>query len=125
LRTADLKKMEVFHHKGIRHVLNISKWHQATDRLKNIDLRRKLDGIATIQETIEERRLDWLGNVARQPDNNLPRRLLTARTAHPRNNCGQKHTLRDSNTAAINRMLLYNDIEAAPSNECPSKTWIP
>jgi hypothetical protein len=125
LRAADLKKMDVFLHKGIRHVLNISRWRQATERLRNSDLRKRLDNIATIQETIEERRLDWLGNVARQPDTNLPKRLLTAWIANPRNSCGQKLTLRDSNAAAINRMLVYNEILTSPSNECPSKTWIP
>ena len=131
LRADDLKKLEVFHHKGIRHVLNVSKWKQKTDRLKNCDLRRKLDGIAMIQDTIEERRLDWLGNVARQPDTNLPERLLTAWSANPRRPCGQKLTLSDSNAAAINRMLEYNqekedDSElAALSNECPSHSWVP
>jgi exonuclease III len=124
LRAANLKKLEVFHHKGIRHVLNVNKWKQKNERITNCSLRQKLDNIATIQETIEERRLDWLGNVARQPDTNLPKRLLTAWTSRPRNNCGQKLTLRDSNAAAINRMLIYNDIPA-PSKECPSKTWVP
>jgi hypothetical protein len=78
-----------------------------------------------LQETIEERRLDWLGNVARQPDTNLPKRLLTAWTDKPRKNCGQKLTLRDSNAAAINRMLVYNKIIESPSNECPSNSWVP
>jgi exonuclease III len=125
LHAADLKKLEVFHHKGIRHVLNISRLKQAMDHLKNEDLRKRLDNIATLQETIEERRLDWLGNVARQPDTNLPKRLLTAWTSNPRRNCGQKLTLRDSNAAAINRLLTYNEIEKSPSNECPSNSWVP
>jgi hypothetical protein len=57
-----------------------------------------------VQETLEERRLDWLGNVARQTDTNIPKRLLTAWISKPRNNCGQKLSLGDSNAAAINRI---------------------
>jgi hypothetical protein len=125
LHTADLKKLGVFHHKGIRHVLNVSRrWKQATEHLTNYSLRKRLDGIAMIQETIEERRLDWLGTMARQPDYNLPKRLLTA-WMKPRNNCGQKLTLRDSNVMTVNQMLEYNAIDKAPSNEYPSNSWIP
>jgi hypothetical protein len=53
LRAADLKRLEVFHHKGIRHVLNVSKWKQKEEHITNCSLRRRLDDISTIQETIE------------------------------------------------------------------------
>jgi hypothetical protein len=96
------------------------------EHLTNDSLRKRLDGIARIQETIEARGLHWLGTVARrQPDSNLPKRLITARTSKPRNNCGQKLTLRNLNAAAINRMLDYNGINKAPSKECPSNSWVP
>jgi hypothetical protein len=95
LHAADLKQLEVFHHRGIHHILNTSKWKQAMDRVKKENLR-----LAMLQEIIEERRLDWLGNVARQLDTNLPKCLLTVWTDKPRSNCSQKLTLRDSNAAA-------------------------
>jgi hypothetical protein len=88
------------------------------EHLTNDSLRKRLDGIARIQEIIEERRLDWLGIVARQPDSNFPKRLLTAWTCKQRKNCGQKLTLRDLNATAINPMLDYNGINNAPSKEC-------
>jgi hypothetical protein len=44
---------------------------------------------------------------------------------NPRNNGGQKHTLRDYSMAAINRMMVYNGVDASPSRECPLKAWIP
>jgi hypothetical protein len=125
LRAADLKKLEVFHHKGIQHVLIMSRLKQATERLTNCSLQKRLDGVATIQETIKERRLNWLGNVARQLDLNIPKKLLTAWTSRLRNNCGQKLTLRELNAMAINHKLEYNAIEAALSNECPSNSWVP
>jgi hypothetical protein len=125
LRAADQKRFEVFHHKAIRHVLNISRWKQKDDRITNESLRKRLDGIALVQETLEERRLDWLGNVARHDDTNLPKKLLTAWISKPRNNHGQKISLRDSNAAAINRMLIYNKLDESPSNECPSKKLLP
>jgi hypothetical protein len=96
LRAIDLKKLEVFHHKGIQQVLSVSRWKQATEYLTNWSLRKRLDGmIAMTQETIKERRLDWLGTVARRAHSNLPKRLLTAWASKTRNNCGQKLTLRD------------------------------
>jgi hypothetical protein len=125
IRAADLKKLEVFHHKAMRHILNISKWQQATTRLTNERLRKKLDYIATMEEVIDERRLDWLGIIARQADDKLPKKFLTAWVMNPRKNGGQKHTLRDYNAAAINRMLTYNGVSDNPSRECPSKSWLP
>jgi hypothetical protein len=125
LRAEDQKSLEVFHHKAIRHVLNISRWKQKDDRITNENLRKRLDGIALVQETLEERRLDWLGNIARHDDTNLPKTLLTAWISKPRINHGQKISLRDSNAAAINRMLIYNKLDESPSNECPSKKWLP
>jgi hypothetical protein len=73
LQAAYLKKLEVFHLKGIQHVLNVSKWKQATEQLTNCSLQKRLNGVATIQESIEERRLNWLGTMARQPNSNLPK----------------------------------------------------
>jgi hypothetical protein len=65
---ADLKKLEVFHHKAMRHILCITKWQQATTRLTNENLRKKMDYIAMMEEVIDERRLDWLRNIERQTD---------------------------------------------------------
>ena len=93
---ADLKKLEIFHHKAMRHILNISKWQQATMRLTNEHLQKKLEYIAMMEEVINERRLDWLGNIARQSDDKLPEKVLTAWITNPRKNGGQKHTLRDT-----------------------------
>ena len=78
-----------------------------------------------MEEIIDERRLDWLGNVARQSDDKLPKRFLTAWIMNPRKNGGQKHTLRNYNASAINQMLTYNGVNTNPSNECPSKLWLP
>ena len=125
IRAADLKKLEVFHHKAMRHILSISKWQQASTRLKNEELQKKMDYIATMEEVIDKRRLDWLGNIARQSDDKLPKRFLTAWIMNPRKNGGQKHTLRDYNATAINQMLVYNGVDPDPSRECPSKAWIP
>jgi hypothetical protein len=125
IRAADLKKLEVFHHKAMRHILCITKWQQATTRLTNGNLRKKMDYIARMEEVIDERRLYWLGNIARQTDKKLPKRFLTAWIMNPRNNGGQKHTLRDYSTAAINQMLVDNGVDVSPSRECPSKAWIP
>jgi hypothetical protein len=61
-----------------------------------------MDYIATMEEVIDEQRLDWLGNMARQSDDKLLKRFLTTWIMNPRKNGGQKHTLRDYNATAIN-----------------------
>jgi hypothetical protein len=72
IRKENFHMLEVFSHSIIGYTLNISKWQQATTRLSNKKrLRRKFDFILNMQETIDKRRLDWLGNVARQPASEL------------------------------------------------------
>jgi hypothetical protein len=121
LQAADLKKREVFHHKAMRHILCITKRDQQTTCLTNERLQRKMDYIATMEEVIDERRLDWLGNIARQSDEKLPKTFL-AWIMNPINRGGQKHTLRDYNATAINQMLTYNGMDKKPLKECPSKS---
>jgi hypothetical protein len=43
IRAVDLEKLEVFHHKAMCHILNITKWQQATTRLTNECLQKQLD----------------------------------------------------------------------------------
>jgi hypothetical protein len=42
----------------------------------NCSLQKRLDGIAMIQEIIEERRLDWLGNVTKTTQLKSPKETL-------------------------------------------------
>jgi hypothetical protein len=63
-----------------------------------------------MQETNDERRLNWLGNVARQPDSKLCKKFLTAWIQHKKTNGVQKHMLQEYNTMAINCLLPYNKI---------------
>jgi hypothetical protein len=121
IQAGDLK-LEVFHHKAMQHILCISKWQQATTRLTNENLRKKLDYIATMEEIIDERRLYWLGNAARQSDEKLPKKFLTAWIMNPRKSGGQNQTLRDFNASSINCMLVYNGVATTPSKECPLTT---
>jgi hypothetical protein len=51
-----------------------------------------MDYITIMEEVIDEQRLDWLGNVARQTDEKLPKRFLITWIMNLRNNCGHKHT---------------------------------
>jgi hypothetical protein len=55
IQAADLKKLEVFHHnKAMRHLLCITKWQQATTRLTNKNLTKKMDYITTMEEVINK-----------------------------------------------------------------------
>jgi hypothetical protein len=72
----------------MRHILSITKWDQATTRLTNKNLRKKLDYIATMEEVIDKRRLDWLGIIARHNHEKLPNTFLTAWIMNPRSKGG-------------------------------------
>jgi hypothetical protein len=96
IRKEDLHRLEVFHHSAIRYIFNISKWQQATTRFSNKRLRNKFNFILNMQETIDERRLDWIGNVARQHDSKLCKQILTAWIQHKRTNVEQKNTLSEN-----------------------------
>jgi hypothetical protein len=52
IRAVDLKKLKVFHHKAMRHILCIMKWPQATTQLTNENLQKEMDYIATTMEKI-------------------------------------------------------------------------
>ena len=72
----------------MRHILYITKWQQATTRLTNKEVQKKMDYIVTMEEVLDEQRLDWLGSFARQSDKKLPKKFLTAWIMNPRKTRG-------------------------------------
>jgi hypothetical protein len=88
--------------------------------------KKAVDYIATMEEVINERRLDWLRNIARQSNEKLLKKFITGWIMNPpRKQKGQKQKLRDYNPTAINQMLVYSGVDTNPSKKCPSKSWIP
>jgi hypothetical protein len=61
----------------------------------------------------------------RQPNEKVPKRFLTACIMNTRKVGEQKHILQEHSALAINRMLVYNEVDTKSSKDCPSNTCIP
>ena len=54
------------------------------DRIKNGQLRRAMDNLQDIVDTIRERQMNWIGKLARKKSTNVPLRALAAWSNNPR-----------------------------------------
>ena len=68
LRKADHQKLQVFEMRCLRTILGVT----IMDKIRNEDIRQKLDLDKTITEEVEQRRLKWFGHVLRMPQHRLP-----------------------------------------------------
>ena len=102
LTAEDERKLESFHHKSIRRILNINMFEVEAERITNTKLRRKFDNIRNISEFVKERQLNWLGHLLHLPDSRQTKKLVNAWVAHPRRGKGQpQHHLRHSFRKAL------------------------
>ena len=73
----DLELLDVFHHRSIRRILNISMLQVKDERLKNSQVRKKSGNIKNLSEIWRSRLLNFAGRVARQPSSTLSRKSLS------------------------------------------------
>ncbi len=71
-----LKKLNTFHHKCLRAVLGITNSQQWEQRISSAQVRERWGDTETLTAKIASRRLQWLGHLARMPDNRLPKMCL-------------------------------------------------
>ena len=69
-------RIDNFHHQCLRCILGVSCWDQELNHVRNCDLRKRWRDEDLVSDTMRRRRLQWLGHVARMPDNRLPKQLL-------------------------------------------------
>ena len=84
LTAENQRKLNTFHHKAIRKILNITMFEVEEKKITNEEVRRKLGGIKNIDEFIRQRGLDTLATQLRLPDSRLPKKLVTAWICNPR-----------------------------------------
>ena len=73
-----IKKLEVFHMRCIRRILQI-KWDDVREfKIKNSQVRERFKNIDTIENIISKRRLIFIGKVIRMPCKCVPARLISA-----------------------------------------------
>ena len=72
------KKLEVFHMRRIRRILDIS-WDNVRDKnITNVQVRKRFHNIKNVELEIAKIRLIFLGKIIRMPNNKIPARLLSA-----------------------------------------------
>ena len=68
LRKADCRKLEVFEMRCLRSILGVT----LLDKIRNDEIRQRLNITTTITEIISKRRMKWFGHVVRMPQHRLP-----------------------------------------------------
>ena len=56
-------------------MLKVTLWH----RISNKEVRTRCGGIATVEEMLRQRRLQWLGHIRRQDDCRMPKVMAWSR----------------------------------------------
>ena len=68
LRKSDIHKLEVFEMRCLRSILGV----HLMDKIRNSDIRQRLNITKSITEEVSQRRLKWFGHVTRMPHHRLP-----------------------------------------------------
>lgn len=89
------RKLDVFHHRCIRIILGISNHEQWSKHITMREIRRKWGDDDTASTKVAQRRLQWLGHLARMPDSRVPKSVLFGWLCKPRPRCGPKKRWRD------------------------------
>ena len=82
----DRQRLDAFHHKCLRRILNIS-WR---DHITNEDVRNQSNH-KLLSQIIAKRRLTWLGHVLRMPENSIVRMAITWKPEGGKRKRGRPH----------------------------------
>ena len=72
----DEDRLDRFHYQYVRAILGVSCMNQETDHITNSELRVRWGNSDLLSDILRRRRMQWLGHVARMPDDRLPKQLL-------------------------------------------------
>jgi hypothetical protein len=96
--------------------------HQVKEeRIKNEKVRELFGGIDMVCNFVTRRRLNFIGQILRQDDRKLTKKLLTCWIQCARASSGQQSTLKDANFNAINLLLKSNSLKVI--KDCPTLSW--
>ena len=71
-----LKKLNSFHHRCVRIILGISNQQQWAQRISTREILRRWGDTEPVSNKVTRRRLEWLGHLARMPDQRMPKSAL-------------------------------------------------
>ena len=105
----DLKRLDSFHHRCIRKTLGITNQQQWDKHITSQSIRRQWGDIETMSEKVTKRRLEWLGHLARMPDNRTPKVSLFSWLPEPRPQGGPPKRWRDVIRSDLKDMQIPED----------------
>ena len=91
----DLKSLDSFHHRCIRTILGISNQQQWAQHITSESVRQQWSDSEMVTEKISKRQLDWLGHLARMPDERIPKISLFSWMPEPHPRGGPRKRWRD------------------------------
>ena len=78
IREATLKKFEVFLHRNLRKILNITITMVIDEKITNESVQKRFFNIPTIRYQLSKQQLTFIGKVVRNSEDQIPTQLLTA-----------------------------------------------
>ena len=103
------KKLDSFHHRCARTILGISNRQQWAQRISSGEIRRRWGDPVSAVEKVTARRLEWLGHLARMPDNRIPKRCLFGWLPQARPRGGPRKRWRDVIRADLRTTKVSED----------------
>jgi hypothetical protein len=123
LRKSHLDKLEVFLHRSIRRILQISMSTVQEQRLRNGKVRDMFYSIPCVRNMIAARQMDFVGKMIRGPPDRPSRNMITACCDHKRR-VGRPQTT-GKNFMVENLRLLFQDIPTVQIDRYGSlRSWI-
>ncbi|KAJ3587229.1 hypothetical protein NHX12_010827, partial [Muraenolepis orangiensis] len=118
-----IRALEQFHIRCLQRILGIT-WR---DRVPHSEVLSKTN-CRSIEATITQHQLRWLGHVVRMPSNRLPRRVLYGQLHHGRRSAGgQKKRYKDQLKTALKKCKIrpeaLEDVAADPVMTNPRRGW--
>ena len=105
-----LSRLRSFHHRCIRAMCGVTRWHTWRHRIRTAELRKRLR-VENIDFYVNLRMLRWAGHVARMGHERLPRRFLTSWVRHPRPHGRPQFTFGHTLNKTLARAGLPTDFE--------------
>jgi hypothetical protein len=95
LKKKQIGNLENFHRRCMRGILGITRGQQWEQRIKTSEIKEKVGMSESMDDIIRQRRMRWLGHVARMGEERIPKRMLFGWLEHPRPAHGVKRRWKD------------------------------
>lgn len=113
----DENRLDAFHHRCLRAILGVSRLDQQLHHITNNELRCRWGDPGMISDVLRQRRLQWLGHVARMQDERLPKQILFGWLPHTRPAHGPRLRWKDRVAADLKKLDVTKWYEIAQKRD--------